>query len=168
MKRSLPIVLIVLGTLLTVGALSWLSFGNQPRAVEAIVLPDELASLQRIDYRTGTQAMAEFENLHGKQFSLTSGAIGIYGDQQITVWAAGTASDSIASQMVVSMRDKIAEGNSPFTPLTQVPDKDRLVYMLEGMGRRHYYFQSKNLVIWLAADPSIADGALEQILEAYP
>src|SRR5574341_1413870 len=90
MKRKFPILLIVLGALLI------------------------------IDTRTGAEATSEFENLHGKQFPLTSGAIGIYDNQQITLWAAATASDSIASQMVESMREKIAEGNSPFTPLTQI------------------------------------------------
>jgi hypothetical protein len=36
------------------------------------------------------------------------------------------------------------------------------------MGQKHYYFRSKNMVIWLAVDPSIAAEALEQILEVYP
>jgi hypothetical protein len=36
------------------------------------------------------------------------------------------------------------------------------------MGQRHYYFQSENFVIWLAADPSVADEAIQQILEVYP
>jgi hypothetical protein len=168
MKRTFAIGLIVLGALLSIGAFSWLYFGNVAVNPTAITLPDQLAGLPKTDYRTGAQAVSEFENLHGKQFPLTSGAIGIYGDHQITVWAAATSSDSIASQMVDSMRDKIAEGNSPFAPLTQFRDNDHLVYVLEGMGQRHYYFQSKNLIIWLAADPSIADDALKQTLEAYP
>jgi len=167
MKRSLPIGLIVLGTLLTVGALGWLYFGNPPTAADAIVLPSQLVGLQRIEYRTGVQAMGEFESLHGKQFPLTSGAIGIYGDQQITVWAAGTSSDSIASQMVDAMRTRIAEGNSPFTPVNEISDHNRKVYALEGMGQKHYYFQSKNLVIWLAVDPAFSDEALQEILEVY-
>ena len=41
-------------------------------------------------------------------------------------------------------------------------------YALDGMGQKHFYFQSKNLIIWLAAEPSIADEALKQILEDYP
>ena len=168
MKRSFPIGLIVLGALLSIGAFSWLYFGNTAENATAANLPDELAGLRMIDSRTGAEAMREFENLHGKQFPLSAGAIGIYGNQQITVWAAATASNSIASQMVDSMEAKIAEGNSPFTPLTSFTDNDRVVYALEGMGQKHYYFQSENLVIWLAAEPSFADDAIQQILEAYP
>lgn len=168
MKRSIPFGLIVLGTMLIVGALSWAFFDNSTIAADAIALPDQLAGLPRTDYRTGTQALAEFENLHGKQFPLTSGAIGIYGDQEITVWAAGTSSEVIASQMVESMRDRIAEGNSPFTPLAQTNDNNRLVYVLEGMGQKNFYFQSKNLVIWVAVDPALADTVIQQTLEVYP
>ena len=168
MKRSFSIWLIALGTLLSVGALSWLYLGNPSNTSEIITLPDRLGGLPRTDYRTGTQAMDEFQNLHGKQFPLTFGAIGIYGDQQITVWAAGTSSESIASQLVDSMRDRIAEGNSPFTPLTQTNSNNRSVYVLEGMEQRHFYFQSKNLVVWVAVDPALADTVIQQILEAYP
>lgn len=168
MKRIFPIGLIVLGTLLSIGAFSWLYLGNSASNPAAITLPDQLAGLQRTDYRTGAQAMAEFENLHGKQFPLASGEIGIYGNQQITVWTAGAASDAIASQMVNAMREKIAEGNSPFAPVDEINDRNRKVYALEGMGQKHYYFQSENLVIWLAVDPALADQALQQILEVYP
>jgi len=168
MKRGFSIGLVVLGTLLTVGAFSWLYFGNASVNSATIYLPDQLATLPRTDYRTGTQALAEFENLHGKQFPLTSGAIGIYGNQQITIWAAATASDSIASQMVDAMQDRIAEGNSPFTPLTEANNNNRPVYVLEGMGQKHFYFQSKNLVVWVAVDPALADTVIQEVLEAYP
>jgi len=168
MKRIFPVGLIVLGTLLTVGVLGRLYFGNPLKAADAVVLPEELAGLPRMDYQTGVQAMAEFENLHGKQFPLTSGAIGIYGDQQITVWAAGTSSELIASQMVEAMQKRIAEGNSPFTPLTQDNNNNRSVYVLEGMGQKHFYFQSKNLVIWVAVEPALADTVIQQTLEVYP
>ena len=65
------------------------------------------------------------------------------------------------------MRQKIAEGNSPFTPVDEFDSRHRKIYVLEGMGQRHYYFQSQNLVIWLAANPAFADKALQQILEVY-
>ena len=168
MKRGFPIGLVVLGALLTVGAFSWLYFGNPPVNSTIIYLPDQLATLPRTDYRTGTQAMAEFESLHGKQFPLISGAIGIYGDQQITVWAAGTSSELIASQMVETMQERIADGNSPFTPLTQTNNNNRSLYVLDGMGQKHFYFQSKNLVIWVAVEPALADTVIQQTLEVYP
>jgi hypothetical protein len=70
--------------------------------------------------------------------------------------------------MTAAMQAKIAQGNSPFTPIDEIQNRDRKVFVLDGMGQRHYYFQSKNLVIWLAANPSVADAAIQQILEVYP
>lgn len=168
MKRILPVLLIGLGVLLVLGPIGWLYFEGLVSHPATIPLPDEIAGLQINDHKSGARAAAEFEKLHGKQFPLTSGAIGIYGDNQITLWVAGTPFDFMAAAMVAAMRDKISEGNSPFTPLEENRDGGRTIYALEGMGQKHFYFQSKNLIIWLAADPSIADEALQQTLEAYP
>jgi hypothetical protein len=44
----------------------------------------------------------------------------------------------------------------------------RTLYELTGMGQRHYYFQSNNLVVWLAADDPIAETALAGALNFYP
>jgi hypothetical protein len=117
---------------------------------------------------TGPQAEADFSNLHGKQFPLTSGAVGIYGNRQATLWVAGAPLNLMAARMVIAMRDKIAEGNSPFTPNGEYQDNQRTIYILEGLGQKHFYFQSQNLVIWLAADADIADAALQKLEETYP
>ena len=150
------------------GPTGWLYFDNLVNHPAAVHLPDQIAGLQMTDYTTGAQAAAQFEDLHNKQFPLTSGAIGIYGDREITLWAAGAPLDFMASRMVEAMREKITEGNSPFTPIEQFDQGKRTIYVLEGMGQKHFYFQSKNLVIWLATDPVLAEAAIQQILEAYP
>ncbi len=36
------------------------------------------------------------------------------------------------------------------------------------MGQRHFYFQSAAQVIWLAADPEMAEQALKEALAFYP
>ena len=117
---------------------------------------------------TGPQAVTDFSNLHGDQFPLTSGAVGFYGNNRATIWVAGAPLSLMAARLVTAMRDKIAEGNSPFTTSGEYQDNKRTIYALEGMGQKHFYFQSHNLVIWLAADADIADAALQQLKEIYP
>lgn len=168
MKRFVSIILIGIGLLLFFAAGAWIYFNNLISHPTAISLPDQIAGLRIVDYKAGAQAVTDFTNLHGKQFPIATSAIGVYGDDQITVWAAGAPFDFIASRMVDAMREGIAEGNSPFTPIEQFDQGKRTIYALEGMGQKHFYFQSENLIIWLAAEPSIADEALQQILEAYP
>jgi hypothetical protein len=168
MKRFFSLGLITVGILLLSGVVNWSYFGNLTKQPGEVSLPDSIAGLKITNITTGDQAMADFENLHDKQFPVTSGSIGIYGNNEITLWAAGAPSETIASEMTNSMTEKIAKGNSPFTPLEQITQGNRTIYVLEGMGQQHYYFQSNNLVIWLAVSPALADRALQQTLEVYP
>lgn len=168
MKRSLSLTLMFLGTLFVVAALGWASFEKATGNPAPLALPEQLAGLPLSNQVSGPQAVADFSNLHGKQFPLTSGAVGIYGDHRATLWVAGAPLNLMAARMVTAMRDKIAEGNSPFTPSGEYQYNKRTIYVLEGMGQKHFYFQSQNLVIWLAADADIADAALQQLKEIYP
>ncbi|MBU4225235.1 MAG: hypothetical protein KKC71_05385 [Chloroflexi bacterium] len=168
MKRSLSLTLMFLGTLFVVAALGWAYFEKATDNPSPLALPEQLAGLPLSSQMTGPQAVANFSNLHGKQFPLTSGTVGIYGDHQATLWVAGAPLNLMTARMVTAMRDKIAEGNSPFTPSGEYQDNQRTIYVLKGMGQKHFYFQSQNLVIWLAADADIADAALQQLKEIYP
>lgn len=168
MKRLFPIRLIALGLALFLGAVGWYYFDSLISHPTALPLPERIAGLSLTDRLTGAEAAENFINLHNQKFLITSGAIGFYGKNQVTIWAAGAPFKFMAAGMLNSMRDKISEGNSPFTPMHEFKIGGRTIYELDGMEQRHFYFQSNNLIIWLAADLSIADEAIEQILEAYP
>lgn len=167
MKRALPIFLVGLGILLLLGS-GWILLKPQTDEMVEGSLPAEIAGLPLSKKTSGEAAIAEFEDLHGKQFPVTSGSIGIYGNRQVILWVAGAGSRASAANMVEAMQSKIAAGNSPFTPAGQFEQAGRTVQVLEGMGQNHYYFQSNDLVLWLAADPSLAERSIQQILEVYP
>lgn len=168
MRRIVSVAVMGMGVLLLLAAGGWLYFSNQVSQPGPAPLPNEVAGLSLSMKMTGAQATEEFATLHNNHFPLTSGAVGTYGNQQIGLWVGGAPFNLLATRLVIAMHDKIAEGNSPFTPVREFEDRGRVVYGLEGMGQKHYYFQSQNLVIWLASDPAFADKALPQILEAYP
>lgn len=168
MKRVFPLALVTLGILLSLAGFGQLYRDNRGAALETGDLPIQMAGLDLTNSVSGEPAIAEFTSMHGKEFPVTSGSIGYYGDGRITLWLAGTSKQSIAAEMVGNMQARIAEGNSPFTPVKEIQDNNRIVYVLDGMGQKHFYFQSENLVIWLASDRSIADKAIQQILEVYP
>ena len=79
MRRALPICLSLLGTLLVASSVASVLLGRALDNPAALPLPDTVAQLDRSQYVTGREAAAEFRNLHGEQFPLTSGAMGIYG-----------------------------------------------------------------------------------------
>lgn len=168
MKRILVFLLILTGTVITLAAFGWLYYEQRVNNPAPVSIPENLAGLLLTDQMTGKQAALEFSQLHGKQFPLTSGAVGIYGNHQATLWVAGAPFKTMAAEMVTAMRDKIAEGRSPFTSSGEFSENERTIYSLDGMGQKHYYFQSGNLVIWLAVDAGFADSALQQLQEYYP
>ena len=151
-----------------VGSVGWAVIGAAESNPEAVALPQQIAGLEQTRYITGAQAAEQFDQLHGKQFPITSGAVGIYGDDQITLWAAGAPLNIMAAQLINAMHSKISEGRSPFSETGSLQYYGRTVLELDGMGQRHYYFQSKNLVVWLAAEPALADKALQEALEVFP
>ena len=107
--------------------------------------------------------------MHGIDFELSDGVTGSYGfNGEVLLWVSAAISEDAALHLLTTMRDKIAEGKSPFEPTGEDAVGGRIVYKLEGHGQAHYYFQSGDLVIWLAADRSLAGQALEQALLFYP
>jgi hypothetical protein len=156
------------GVVIAVTAFGWLYYEQKIANPAPVSIPSTLAGLPLKDQMTGRQASFDFSQLHGKQFPLISGAVGVYGNHQATLWLAGTPLKAMAAEMVTAMRDKIAEGRSPFTPTGAFSNNGRTIYSLEGMGQKHYYFQSGNLVIWLAIEANLAEPALQQLKEYYP
>lgn len=163
-QRRTAMVLIGIGALVLMGSLAYLLAGTR---VSTLTLPPTLAELPLTNATYGPEAVTEINRLHGKEFPLAAGAMGAYADGKATLWVSKFASRAVAQQIVDAMRDKIAEGRSPFEPVGTQRVRARTIYGLDGLGQKHFYFQSNDLVIWLAVDPAIAGRALSQTLEVY-
>lgn len=160
---------IILGVILLTGSLIFSYLNRSNASPKETNLPRSIAGFPLNSATYGPEAVTEITRMHGKEFPITSGAMGMYGEtNQVTLWVAGFSNRSTATQIVSVMEEKIATGNSPFTPTAQQQVGDRTVYLLDGMGQKHIYFQSSNLVVWLAADLSYSDQAIQQIEEDYP
>lgn len=168
-RRSIAVFLILSGAIILVGGII-IGFLNQPNAnSEGTKLPNSIAGLGLNSATYGPEAVAEISRMHGKEFPIDYGALGIYGDaNQISLWVASFSNRSTATQIIKAMEEKIALGSSPFKPTGQQQVGGRAIYRVEGTGQNHIYFQSGNLIIWLAADPSFSDQAFRQIEEVYP
>ena len=169
MKRIIAILLIVLGTALIITSAGYYLFLRGIENLGPEQLPDRLVEHPLVAQVTGPQAISEINQMHGKEFLLTSGAVGVYGEgRQATLWISGAPGGWMAKRILIQMRDKIAEGNSPFTPLAERNVNGRMVYELEGWGQKHFYFQSGDLIVWLAANVDDAELALAESLAFYP
>lgn len=159
--------MIFAGTILIVGSLIfWPGAANKD---ETVRIPKLLAGLGLSEVHHGPDAVKEITRLHNKDLGVVTGVMGVYGsNNQITVWVARFSTSKTADQMVTAMREKIAPGKFPFSPTGSVQANGRTIYTLEGMGQKNFYFQSKELVIWLAANPNVAEQALPDVLNFYP
>lgn len=166
---TLPLLLILLGGLFLLSSLGFLLLVNRPQQPGSAPLPPMLGSLALKNKMEGQEALNNVARLHGKEFELISGSVGHYGPRgEVTVWVTGAASSRLAAQITEQMRAKIAEGGSPFQPLEERPAGSRIIYVLSGMGQTHYYFQSNELVVWLAAPAGQAESVLADLLAFYP
>lgn len=133
------------------------------------LIPDKLIELPLTRLVTGQEALLEINQLHGKAFPLTAGAVGKYGRKdEAIIWVAEAADEAAAKEILLAMRDRIAEGNSPFTPTSELQTGNRNIYMLDGLGQKHFYFQSRNLIVWTAADNPLYERVKAQVLGFYP
>jgi hypothetical protein len=163
------VALIIFGVILVMFVIVY-PFGESANEDSAnIPLPEEIAGQPMRAEAFGLQAVENITGLHGKEFELTDGAFGSYGTKgEITLWISCSNSEASAGQLIIEMRDKIAEGNSPFEPIGEEALVGRMVYQLEGFGQAHFYFQSGALVIWLTVDKALAEASLAQLLVFYP
>lgn len=160
--------MIVFGVALVISAVAFPAIFRAKSESSSMIIPKQVGGLFLVSEANGSAALREFTQLHGKSFSILSGSKASYGaGDQVTLWVAGTASITDTRQMLEAMRDKIAEGNSPFQPAGIRQDGNRIIYLLDGMGQKHYYFQSGKYLVWLAANPQLADRALKQVLNDY-
>jgi hypothetical protein len=167
-RRPSAIFIIIVGTILVFGSAAYGAFNSASAQPTTVTLPKSLAGLPLVTATYGPEAVTEINRLHGKTFPLTAGAMGHYGNDMVTLWVSKFASRAVAQQIIDAMRSKIAEGRSPFEPTGPQQVGSHLIYELDGLGQKHFYFQSNDLVIWLAVDPAMASRALTQTLEVYP
>jgi hypothetical protein len=168
MRKILPVFLIVGGGLLFAAMVGFLLISNAVENPGTAPLPEVIYGLSLSSYSTGKAASNEVNRMHNNNFLVTSASVGTYGRQQVTLWVTGSPAEFLADRMVVEMDEKIRNVQSPFTPIAQRQENNRNIFELDGLGQKHYYFQSGKLVIWVAAQTDIADIVLDQILDFYP
>ena len=133
------------------------------------LLPKEMVGFPLSSEVTGSSAFDELSWMHGQEFQLKQAAVGMYGNKdQVIIYVAGMDTESLAGQLISAMRDKIAAVDSPFEPIAEREIDQRMVYELDSIGQRHFYFKSDQLIIWLAVDQDFAEDALRQVLRFYP
>lgn len=135
-------------------------------SVEQTPLPEEIAGLRLHHFSQGEEALAQIAELHGKKFNLKNGYVAHYksSTSEAMLWISESFYESEAQELIGRMLAKIKEGKSPFSGLTEFQASGQTIYSLTGLGQTHYIYQERDMVVWLAVDPPIAEQALKETL----
>lgn len=128
----------------------------------ALEAPQELAGLPLAHSQQGAEARREIERLHGKGIPIKDGFVAHYGRRPpvAMLYVSQAQDEKVARQQVEQMTTRIRASNGPFTNLRESVRFGMTVYSTLGQGQVHYYFRRGAVVVWVAADPTIAQPAL--------
>ncbi len=138
----------------------------EPAQLNKDGIPTKIGTLTLNGSQTGTDVMAEFEQMHGKSFDLKSGFRGDYvdGTSKATLWVGQAQSADAATQLTKDMADKIGSStNGMFSNMSSLNISGRDIYEAQGLGQEHFFYAVADKIVWLAADPDHAPDALHSI-----
>lgn len=168
-KQGLAVELIGFGIIIIIFGMGYAYYIQNVEQISSSPLPTQLADIPLSGWIGGRSALTELFWMHNQRFPLNKATVGIYGgENEITLYVAGTPLKFMAGRLLIAMRDKITKADFPYIPLAEREVNQRKVYELQGIGQLHYYFRSDDLIVWLAADETQAEHALRQVLEFYP
>ena len=140
---------------------------ERPRLNE-LPVPAALAGAPIVTSLRGPAALAEVSRLHGKTIEVVDAAVARYRDGS-TIWISASSSALDASRLFWRMNRRMANGTQVFSTPRPQEVGGRPVFVTEGIGQVHYYYQSGARVIWLAVPPGPhAGSAVEALLRLYP
>jgi hypothetical protein len=167
-RKFLSYVLFVIGVVILTGTIVYYLHTRQPVSDNmAENVPEIVANHPLVQVVTGQEAIDRIHQLHGKDFPMDGGVVAVYGNQNAILWVSDAGSVPDAVDLTELMKDHIAAGNSPFIELGDFNLDGLNIYALDGMGQAHYYWQSGKLVLWLAADVSVAQQSIIECVDFY-
>jgi hypothetical protein len=158
-------------------ALVWFSFGQNvlaPRKQPSV--PEKLGVLELVDSYEGAQALAQIRRLHGGDVGLVSAIVAEYahakspyhsGNERLTVWIGRAESRDAAVELTHRMIDGIEKGGAGFSNLQQLTIAGHEVFQVDGPGGQHFFYQSRERVIWLTTEAADAMPLLQQALKIF-
>lgn len=126
-------------------------------------IPAKAGSLAMTKTMTGTEALAEFAQLHGKGFDLLGGYMAHYGKDEALLWVGQAKDDKAATDMVAQMAQKIGPDNAMFQDLNTLDISGRTLFSAVGQGQQHFFYAVNDKIVWLAANPQQAADALHSL-----
>jgi hypothetical protein len=140
--------------------------GPQAPPGSPVHLPSVLAGQSLISSVRGADAQDQVARLHGKSIDITDALVGQYRGG-ITIWISVSESALKASSLLWAMNRRMAGGTATFSAPRPAQRHERTVFLTQGIGLEHVYFQRGAHVVWLAAPAGTVERALDDLLTEH-
>ncbi|MCL5074659.1 MAG: hypothetical protein M1136_03270 [Chloroflexi bacterium] len=151
-------------------ALVWFSFGQNVLAPrEQVRVPGRFGPLELVSKVEGSETLAQVRRLHGTDVNLVTAYIAEYahGGERVTVWVGGAESESVAAELTRRMIEGIERGGAGFGNLQRLTIAGHGIFQVEGPGGKHFFYNSKEKVVWLTVEAADAMVVVERALKTF-
>jgi hypothetical protein len=129
-------------------------------------LPQKLGELNLTKVIQNKKATVIINKMHGKKLDDCKNYIAIYGDNhsENILYVSVYENAEKAETNIKNMAIKMANGSSVFSPLTQTKIGDKVYFETVGMGFKHYFYRTDNILIWWQVESDKAEATLNDLL----
>ncbi|MGA7144747.1 MAG: hypothetical protein WBY47_09615 [Desulfobacterales bacterium] len=130
-------------------------------------LPQKLGDLSLARVIQGKAAAAIINKMHGETLDECKNYIAYYGshNSKNILYISVYESAENAKANLMNMAMKLAGGSSVFSPLTYSGMGHNVHFETEGMGLKHYFYRTENILFWWQVEPDKAKATYKDLLE---
>jgi hypothetical protein len=150
--------------LILAGLLSLTSCSNDNNSK---YLPQKLGDLSQAKVLQGNKATDIINKMHDKTLDDCKNYIAYYGsnDSKNILYVSVYESAEKAKTNIMNMAMKISSGSSVFSPLTYSGMGHDAHFETDGMGLKHYFYRTDNILIWWQVEPDKAKTTYNDLLK---
>ena len=113
-------------------------------------LPQKLGELNLAKVIQNQKATVIINKMHGKKLDDCKNFIAVYGNNHSKniLYVSVYENAERAETNIKNMAMKMASGASVFAPLTHTKIEDNVYFETAGMGLKHYFYRTDNILIW--------------------
>jgi hypothetical protein len=139
-----------------------------PAREASVDLPDRLDGLRLVERVSGTQARQLIARLHPGPLAPADSRVGFYqvGALRAVLYVSRFPTGEAAEEQLGRMAAVMVHGRGGFGNHIETDIGGTVVHAVVGQGRTHYFYARNGDVVWLAADPGVAEMALATLFNS--
>ena len=130
-------------------------------------LPQKLGGLSLAKVLQDKEAAVIINKMHGKTLDDCKNYIAYYGSNtsKNILYISVYESAEYAKANLMNMAMKLAGGSSVFSPLTYSEMGHNVHFETEGMGLKHFFYRTDNILFWWQVEPDKAKATYKDLLK---